>query len=126
MTTVLTAANEDAGTRLDAFLAARLPELSRSRAASLVQEGRVTVNGRPASKSCRLTGGETLSVDLPEQPADASLTAQAIPTALLTGPSFVAYQAWPDSVKTWLRMPVLRSHRSALPENRRKYPLPLE
>ena len=59
MTTVLTAANEDAGTRLDAFLAARLPELSRSRAASLVQEGRVTVNGRPASKSCRLTGGET-------------------------------------------------------------------
>ena len=36
MTTVLTAANEDAGTRLDAFLAARLPELSRSRAASLV------------------------------------------------------------------------------------------
>ena len=28
MTTVLTAANEDAGTRLDAFLAARLPELS--------------------------------------------------------------------------------------------------
>ena len=79
MTTVLTAANEDAGTRLDAFLAARLPELSRSRAASLVQEGRVTVNGRPASKSCRLTGGETLSVDLPEQPADTSLTAQAIP-----------------------------------------------
>ena len=79
MTTVLTAANEDAGTRLDAFLAARLPELSRSRAASLVQEGRVTVNGRLASKSCRLTGGETLSVDLPEQPADTSLTAQAIP-----------------------------------------------
>ena len=79
MTTVLTAANEDAGTRLDAFLAARLPELSRSRAASLVQEGCVTVNGRPASKSCRLTGGETLSVDLPEQPADTSLTAQAIP-----------------------------------------------
>ena len=79
MTTVLTAANEDAGTRLDAFLAARLPELSRSRAASLVQDGRVTVNGRRASKSCRLTGGETLSVDLPEQPADTSLTAQAIP-----------------------------------------------
>ena len=79
MTTVLTASNEDAGMRLDAFLAARLPELSRSRAASLVQEGRVTVNGRPASKSCRLTGGETLSVDLPEQPADTSLTAQAIP-----------------------------------------------
>ena len=79
MTTVLTASNEDAGTRLDAFLAARLPELSRSRAASLVQEGRVTVNGRPASKSCRLTGGETLSVSLPEQPADTALTAQDIP-----------------------------------------------
>ena len=79
MTTVLTAANEDAGTRLDAFLAARLPELGRSRAASLVPAGRGTVEGRPACKSCRLTGGETLSVDLPEQPADTSLTAQAIP-----------------------------------------------
>ena len=79
MTTVLTASAEDAGTRLDAFLAARLPELSRSRAASLVQEGRVTVNGRPAPKSCRLSGGETLSVDLPEQPADTALTAQDIP-----------------------------------------------
>lgn len=79
MTTVLTASNEDAGTRLDAFLAARLPELSRSRAASLVQEGRVTVNGRPVSKSCRLSGGETLSVSLPEQPADTALTAQDIP-----------------------------------------------
>ena len=79
MTTVLTASNEDAGMRLDAFLAARLPELSRSRAASLVQEGRVTVNGRPVSKSCRLSGGETLSVDLPEQPADTALTAQDIP-----------------------------------------------
>ena len=79
MTTVLTASTEDAGTRLDAFLAARLPELSRSRAASLVQEGRVTVNGRPAPKSCRLSGGETLSVDLPEQPADTALTAQDIP-----------------------------------------------
>ena len=79
MTTVLTASNEDAGMRLDAFLAARLPELSRSRAASLVQEGCVTVNGRPVSKSCRLSGGETLSVSLPEQPADTALTAQDIP-----------------------------------------------
>ena len=79
MTTVLTASNEDAGMRLDAFLAARLPELSRSRAASLVQEGRVTVNGRPVSKSCRLSGGETLSVSLPEQPVDTALTAQDIP-----------------------------------------------
>ena len=79
MTTVLTASNEDAGMRLDAFLAARLPELSRSRAASLVQEGRVTVNGRPVSKSCRLSGGETLSVSLPERPADTALTAQDIP-----------------------------------------------
>ena len=79
MMTVLTASNEDAGVRLDAFLAARLPELSRSRAASLVQEGRVTVNGRPVSKSCRLSGGETLSVSLPEQPADTALTAQDIP-----------------------------------------------
>ena len=62
----LTAASEDAGTRLDSFLAAALPDTTRSAAARLIETGRVTVNGRPASKSCKLSGGETVTVVLPD------------------------------------------------------------
>ena len=62
----LTATTESAGTRLDAFLAAQLPDLTRSAAARLIEGGFVTVDGRPAGKSVRLVGGETVSVTLPE------------------------------------------------------------
>lgn len=62
----LTATTESAGTRLDAFLAAQLPSLTRSAAARLIEGGFVTVDGRPAGKSVRLVGGETVSVTLPE------------------------------------------------------------
>lgn len=62
----LTATTESAGTRLDAFLAAQLPGLTRSAAARLIEGGFVTVDGRPAGKSVRLVGGETVSVTLPE------------------------------------------------------------
>ena len=46
----LTAASEDAGTRLDSFLAASLPELTRSAAARLIEAGQVLVNGSPVTK----------------------------------------------------------------------------
>lgn len=65
-TRTLTATTESAGTRLDAFLAAQLPGLTRSAAARLIEGGFVTVDGKPAGKSVRLVGGETVSVTLPE------------------------------------------------------------
>ena len=65
-TRTLTATTESAGARLDAFLAARLPDLTRSAAARLIEGGLVTVDGKPAGKSARLTGGETISVTLPQ------------------------------------------------------------
>ena len=78
-TRTLTATTESAGARLDAFLAARLPDLTRSAAARLIEGGLVTVDGKPAGKSARLTGGETVSVTLPQaeepeaRPQDLSL-----------------------------------------------------
>ena len=65
-TRTLTATTEDAGARLDAFLAGQLPDLTRSAAARLIEGGLVTVDGRPAGKSARLQGGEAVSVTLPE------------------------------------------------------------
>jgi 23S rRNA pseudouridine1911/1915/1917 synthase len=52
------------GERLDAALA-RLFGLSRARAAELIGDGSVLVNGRPAAKSDRVPAGEWLDVTLP-------------------------------------------------------------
>ena len=62
----LTAGSEDAGVRLDSFLAAALPDVTRSAAARLIETGQATVNGRAVSKSCKLSGGEEIAVTLPE------------------------------------------------------------
>ena len=62
----LTAGSEDAGARLDSFLAAALPDVTRSAAARLIETGQITVNGKAVSKSCKLSGGEEIAVTLPE------------------------------------------------------------
>ncbi|MBE6989764.1 MAG: RluA family pseudouridine synthase [Ruminococcaceae bacterium] len=77
MISTLTAKTEDAGVRLDSFLAEQLT-ISRSAAARLLEEGLVTLDGRPLPKNYRLTGGETFTVEQPE-PADTTVTAQDIP-----------------------------------------------
>ena len=77
MTRELTATTEQAGLRLDAFLA-QDGALSRSQAAHLIASGHVRVDGRQAAKSCRLAGGERVSVDIPEV-RDTAVTAQDIP-----------------------------------------------
>lgn len=77
MTRKLTAATEHAGVRLDAFLSAD-GALTRSQAARLIAEGRVRVNGKPAAKSARLSGGETVTVDVP-QLRETALPPQDIP-----------------------------------------------
>ncbi len=53
-----------AGERVDAAIA-RMFGLSRTRAAGLVSEGLVTVDGRPPSKSDRVEPGSTLDVAIP-------------------------------------------------------------
>ena len=77
MTRELTAATEHAGVRLDAFLSAD-GALTRSQAARLIAEGRVRVNGKTAAKSARLSGGETVTVDVP-QLRETALPPQDIP-----------------------------------------------
>ena len=73
----LTATSEHAGVRLDAFLSAD-GQLSRSQAARLIEEGHVTVDGRPAAKSCRVAEGQQVTVDIPEV-KDTAVEAQDIP-----------------------------------------------
>ncbi len=57
---------ESDGERLDSFLAAHLDELSRSRAAQLIEAGHVTINERKPRKSEKLSAGDIVLVQLPE------------------------------------------------------------
>ena len=69
---------EDAGTRIDAWLAANVEELTRSAAVRLIEEGRVTRDGKPLVKKDKVTGGETIEVVLPE-PEAVDVVPQNIP-----------------------------------------------
>jgi 23S rRNA pseudouridine1911/1915/1917 synthase len=60
-----TVAPEAAGERLDRFLAAAAPALSRSRIQSLIEEGHVTRNGAPSKASARLRAGDRIVVAEP-------------------------------------------------------------
>ncbi|MCW5773176.1 MAG: RluA family pseudouridine synthase [Rhodospirillaceae bacterium] len=74
---------EDGGRRLDQFLAAALPEISRSRLKALILEGRVACAGLVISEpSRRVKPGERFAVTVP-QVAPAEPEAQAIPLAIL-------------------------------------------
>jgi 23S rRNA pseudouridine1911/1915/1917 synthase len=66
------------GERLDAALA-RLFGLSRARAAELISDGSVLVNGRPAAKSDRVPAGEWLDVTLPPPPVTAPPRPEPVP-----------------------------------------------
>ena len=62
----LRAGPEDAGERLDAFLAAPLG--SRARAQRLIADGHVTVDGAPAAKRHRLAEGQLVAVEKRDEP----------------------------------------------------------
>ena len=70
--------NEDAGRRIDAWLASNLEDVTRSAAARLLEEGRVTCAGKPLAKNYKLRGGETLEVALPD-PEPVDVAPQDIP-----------------------------------------------
>ncbi len=56
----------EAGLRMDVALSRLLPEVSRSAAQRLLEEGRVTCGGRPVRKNERTAAGQALEVSLPE------------------------------------------------------------
>ncbi len=74
---VVDAAEE--GQRLDAFLAARRPNLSRTRFKALIKSGRVSTGGRTLDEpNYRVNAGDAFAVDMPE-PVDATPEPQNIP-----------------------------------------------
>jgi 23S rRNA pseudouridine1911/1915/1917 synthase len=73
----LTAGDDDAGGRLDAWLAARL-DVSRSRAVQWIESGCVTLDGAPARKKDIIVSGARVSVAVPA-PRPSDVAPEAIP-----------------------------------------------
>jgi 23S rRNA pseudouridine1911/1915/1917 synthase len=66
-----------AGERLDAALS-RLFGMSRTKAAELIEAGRVTLDGSPAAKSARVAAGVLLDVQLPAPEAPVAVVPQTV------------------------------------------------
>ncbi len=73
---------EDSLSRLDLAICREMPELSRSTVQRLIEEERVTVNGRSERASLKLRGGEEIVVTVPP-PVPAEPVAEAIPLEIL-------------------------------------------
>jgi 23S rRNA pseudouridine1911/1915/1917 synthase len=81
-TSHLRVTSEDAGERLDRYLVAQLPELSRTRIQELISEERVLVAGHPARASHRVAEGESVQIEVLSRPPLAA-EAEDIPIELL-------------------------------------------
>jgi 23S rRNA pseudouridine1911/1915/1917 synthase len=74
---------EDAGKRLDHFLATRLDGVSRARVQEMIAEGKVLINDVPAKASLKLRGGERVSVLGEAQRPPLRAIPEAIPLDIL-------------------------------------------
>jgi len=71
-----------AGRRLDQYLAAALPDFSRTFIQKLIREGAVTVNGRQVKPSYQIRRGDRVRVEV-ELPAGPAVAAEDIPLDIL-------------------------------------------
>jgi 23S rRNA pseudouridine1911/1915/1917 synthase len=69
-------------TRLDAFLAARFPDLSRNRIAQLLADGRILVNDAVPRKSYRPVPGDVIQLVVPA-PEPSTIAAEPIPLVIV-------------------------------------------
>lgn len=81
-TVFLTVAATDAGTRLDAYLAAQIEGWSRARLQNLIEDEDVLVNGRKAKSSQKLRAQDKIEVELSTLPAT-SFTPEDIPLEIV-------------------------------------------
>ena len=75
--------SQDEGERLDRALARRLPQHSRSFIARLIEDGRVTLAGHPATRpSVRVAAGQVAALDVPP-PAPTTAESQEMPLSVI-------------------------------------------
>lgn len=86
----LTVAEEFAGMRLDAYLAAQLPGVSRSRVQLLLEQKDVLVDGVAPKASLKLRGGERIEIKGEPRPAPLRAIAEDIPLDVVYEDSAIA------------------------------------
>ena len=70
------------GIRLDKFASENVPDLSRTQAQKLIDEGLIKINGQPGRASQKLDYGSTVDITVPP-PVPSELIAQNIPLKIL-------------------------------------------
>ncbi len=68
--------------RLDKYVCAKHPELSRTHVQKLIAEGYITVNGKPAKPGLRLNIGDRIKLTIPPTPPQ-QLKPEAIPLKII-------------------------------------------
>ncbi len=84
-----TVAADEAGSRLDAFLASRIEGWSRSRLQKQIENGDILVNEKEAKPSYKLRVGDEIDIDLTEEPA-ARFEPENIPLNIVFEDEFLA------------------------------------
>lgn len=79
---MLHAGETDVSARLDAHLAAVIPDWSRARIQRLIEDGDVVVNGRVVKSSYKLREGDVIEVELIQSPV-ATFTPESIPLEIV-------------------------------------------
>ncbi len=74
-----TVKQDEAGARLDRFIADKESELSRSRVQKLIYDGRVMVGGSKVKPRYNVQSGDVVRIELPAQQLDMQLRAEKIP-----------------------------------------------
>ncbi|HEY9403747.1 MAG TPA: RluA family pseudouridine synthase, partial [Pyrinomonadaceae bacterium] len=81
-TLLLSPSAADAGARLDAFLAAHVEGVSRTRLKQSIEDGDVLVSGRAAKPSYKLRAGDEVELEMPAPPAS-NFTPEDIPLSVV-------------------------------------------
>ena len=82
MTRTIETVTTDAGERLDVAVA-KAAEVTRSRAARLIDDGAVRVNGAVVARSFRLAAGDRVEIALPDDPEAAAPAGEDIPVPVV-------------------------------------------
>jgi 23S rRNA pseudouridine1911/1915/1917 synthase len=82
MTKVYNFVVDKSGVRLDKFVGERCPELSRTHAQKLIGDGCITVNGRVAKASLKLSLGDKVDIVIPPTPLS-PLSPEEIPLNII-------------------------------------------
>jgi len=73
---------DEAGARIDAYLASRITDLSRTRIQRAIEDSDILVNDRAVKPSYRVRAGDRIEIDLPDPPP-LKLVAEDIPLKII-------------------------------------------